>query len=294
MFNREHIAQSIGSNSSGNNQAQGDIIIYNGLSYEDVKAICIEVFEQNFYELSTVAKEIATQRVEELINEFLHKLMSKNPEGLNQTTDPDFQYDLFIAQRDYARRGDPILSDMLVRLLIERTKETERPLLQIVLNESIAVVSKLTKEELDTLTALFVIEHHSKNCKFDNISDFVTYISAYVLPFWNSIKNEDSLFAHLLYTGCGVHSWVGTTGLERFLDSRYKGPVENRTNVGTNVRTHNIRFYIEETDSRIKPIFDRFDMSILNHMFLTSVGIAIGHANLCSITGEEFDLSKWL
>ncbi|AKB47854.1 hypothetical protein MSKOL_2077 [Methanosarcina sp. Kolksee] len=291
MFNREHTTQSIGSNSSGNNQAQGDIIIYNGLSYGDVKTICMEVFKQNFYELSIVAKEIATQRVEELINKFLHQLMSENQEGLNQVVDPDFQYALYIAQRDYARCGDPALFDMLIRLLIERTKETERSLLQIVLNESIAVVSKLTKEELDTLTALFVIEYHSKDYKFDNIPGFVNYINTYILPFWKSIKKENSLFAHLQYAGCGVYTWVGTTGLERFLDSRYKGPVENRTNV----RTCDIRFFIEKEDSRISSLFDKFDMSILNHMYLTSVGIAIGHANLFRrVTGEEFNLSKWL
>lgn len=294
MFNRENTLQSIGNNSSGNNQAERDINIYNGLSYAEAKEIFYDLFEQNFYRLSNEAKEIADHRCKELIDKFLNLLMSKYPEGLNQAVDPDFQYDLFIAQREYARCGDPVLSDMLVRLLIERTKETERSLLQIVLNESIAVVSKLTKEELDTLTALFVIEYHSKDCKFDNISDFATYISAYILPFWNSIKNENSLFAHLPYTGCGVHMWVGTTGLDQFLDSRYKGLVENRTNVINNVRTYNIRFYIEETDSRIKPIFDRFDMSILNHMFLTSVGIAIGYANLCNNIDEEFNLSKWL
>lgn len=324
MFDRDNkgqMTQSIGENGSGN-QAEHDIYnitnyyglsnekfieIFNrifgeikqdtvngDLSYKDIVGIFNNLFEQNFYRISNEAKEIADSRCKELIIKFFTILYFQNLSGFNQAVDPDFQYDLFIAQRDYARCGDSILSNMLVRLLIERTKETERSLSQIVLNESIAVVSKLTKEELDTLTALFVIEYHSKACKFDNIPSFVNYISTYILPFWDSIKNEDSLFAHLPYTGCGVHMWVGTTGLDRFLNSRYKGPVEDRTNVRTNVRTYNIKYYIEEADSRIEPFFAHFDMSILNHMFLTSVGIAIGYANLCNVTGEEFNLSKWI
>lgn len=130
------------------------------------------------------------------------------------------------------------------------------------------------------------MEYHSKSCKFDNIPDFANYISTYVLPFWSSIRNEGPASAHLFYTGCTVHMFFGTVGLKEFLTSRCNGlPLENISNLRTS---------IENENPRIKPFFDQFDMSILNHMFLTSVGIAIGYANLCNITGEEFNLSKWL
>lgn len=286
MFNREHTAQSIGSNSSGNNQAQGNISIYNGLSYAEVKEIFYDLFQQNFYRLSDEAKEIVDQRCKDFIDKFLSQLISKNPNGLTHARDPDFQYDLITAQINYARCGDPELADMLITLLVERTKEPERSLRQIVLNESIAVVSKLTKEELDALTATFVLEYHSEKLKFDNISYLASYITTYILSFWSSTRNENSVIAHLCYTGCGFHTFYATVGLEEFLKSRYVG--------SPNEKFYDLKTSIENEDSKIKPFFDQFNTCIINHMPLTTVGIAIGYANLCRITGEEFNLSKWL
>lgn len=288
MLDKEH-RQSIGNDSVGiqaEHNINIDMNVYNGLTYADVKTISLDVFEQNFYKLSNVAKETATLRVQELTDKFLNQLWSQNQSGISQVIDPDFQYDLFIAQRDYARCGDPTLSNMLVRLLIERTRETERSRLQIVLNESIKIVSKLTKDELNALTAMFVLEYYSEKLEFDKIADLANYITTSILPLWSSTRNENSVIAHLCYAGCGFHTFYATLGLEEFLRSRYTGsPIE---------RFYDLKTSIENEDSKIKPFFDQFGTSIINHMTLTTVGIAIGYANLCNITGEEFNLSKWL
>lgn len=267
---------------------QAETIIVNSqvLSYEDVSKICHDIFEQNFYKLSAEAYEIATKRAQELIEEFLRELKSQNPDGLNQVIDPDFQYDLFIAQREYARCGDSILLEMLTRFLIERTKETEKTLKQIVLNESLNVTSKLTEEEFNILTIIFVLQHHSEQHTFHNTAEFANYIAAYILPFWSSTGKEDSLRAHLLYTGCGSHLFFRVTNLEDFLKSKYNGlPLENFSSLKTS---------IEGVDPRIKSFFDLFENSLVNHMFLTTVGIAIGYANLCRVIDEKFDLSNWI
>lgn len=264
----------------------GDVIINKGLSYGDAKEIFNDLFERNFYRLSGIAKGVAEKRAQEIIDKFLCELESKNPDGLNQAIDPDFQYDVFIAQREYARCGDLKLAYVLISLLIERTKETERSLLQIVLNESLIIASKLTKEEFDILTIIFVLQHHSEHHKFHNIPEFANYIVNYILPFWSSARKEDSLFAHLRYTGCGSHLFFGVTGLEDFLKSKYDGlPLEGFSNLRTS---------IESVDPRINLFFDVFESSIVNHTLLTSVGIAIGYANLCRATGEEFNLSRWI
>lgn len=174
-----------------------------GLSYEDVKKIFYDLFEVNFHKLSNVAKEVAEKRALDIIDKFLYELKHQNPEGLNQANDPDFHYDIFIAQSEYAKSGDPVLADILISLLIERTKETQRSRTQIVLNESIAIASKLTREEFDILTLWFISQHCIKQWEFHNISDLRNYIDVYILPFLGSLEKEKSWYTHLVYAGCG-------------------------------------------------------------------------------------------
>lgn len=282
MLNKDQ-TQSTGDNCTA--VQAGTIIINNGQSYEDVKQIFYDLFEVNFHKLSDEAKEIAEKRAKSIIDKFLCELIHQNPNGLNQANNPDFQYDIFIAQREYARSGDPILADMLISFLIERTKETKRSLRQIVLNESLIVASKLTKEEFDHLTIMFVLQYHSEHYKFHNASDFASYISTYILPFW-SFRKGQSLRPHLQYTGCGSHLTFRVANLEDFLESKYDSfPLEDFSNLRTS---------IESLDPNIKSFFDLFEDSTANHMILTSVGIAIGYANLCRFTGETFDLSNWI
>lgn len=197
--------KSIGFQAGGNIDAKNNtiIVINGGLSYEDVKKMCIDIYEQNFYRLSDAAKEIATQRVREFIDKLLNRLLSHNPEGFNQAIDPDFQYDIFIAQREYARCGDPRLAEVLISLLIERSKETQRSRVQIVLNESIAVASKLTREEYDILTLWFVSQYIADSQEFHSLSDLKNFIETYILPFLDSFKKEKSWHTHLVYAGCG-------------------------------------------------------------------------------------------
>lgn len=53
---------------------------------------------------------------------------------------------LFSAQKEHARIGDEDLGDLLVQLLVDRTKVRDRNLVQIALNESLEVAPKLTPD----------------------------------------------------------------------------------------------------------------------------------------------------
>jgi hypothetical protein len=127
-------------------QAGRDIII-TGLNYNDVKNIALDVFKANFYELAGVAKEVARDRAEEITEAFLLKLKQENPDGFKKSDDPDFQYALFTVQKEYARNGDKELGDLLVDLLVDRSKQDQRDILQIVLNESLLTAPKRMSEK---------------------------------------------------------------------------------------------------------------------------------------------------
>ena len=116
-------------------QAGGNVVITQvGLSYSDVRDVALDVFRSNFYQLAAPAMETAKARAQEITDDFLKKLQQEYPDGFKKGQDPDFQHALFTVQKDYARTGDKDLGDLLVDLLVDRSKQDQRDILQIVLN----------------------------------------------------------------------------------------------------------------------------------------------------------------
>lgn len=185
---------------SVNLQAE-NITVNTGLSIAHVKEVALEVFEGNFYKLAGIAKEIADERAKEITDQFLEELAKKNPEGLKASEDPDFQHSLFQAQKEYARCGDKELGDILVDILVDRSKEEDRSLLQIVLNESLSIAPKLNSTQLDILSCCFNFVY-TRRLKILNLQMFAEYLNDAVLIFSDAVGERDSNYRHLEYVGC--------------------------------------------------------------------------------------------
>ena len=143
-----------GGRQSTNYQAQ-TINIAHGSSLAEVRDIALEIFQANFFQLAGTAAQTAQSRAEELVGNFISELRDRNPAGAHHAADPDFQYSLIIAQREYARSGDRELGDLLVNLLVDRTASEKRTTQQISLNEAIGAVPKLTNGQLAAITVVF-------------------------------------------------------------------------------------------------------------------------------------------
>jgi hypothetical protein len=191
--------QEAGDNSL-NLQAE-NITVNTGLSIAHVKEIALEVFEANFYKLAGVAKETANQRAKEITDQFLKELAAKNPEGLKASEDPDFQHSLFQVQKEYARCGDKELGDILVDILVNRSKEKERSLLQVVLNESLSIAPKLNTTQLDILACCFNIVY-TRRLNILTPQMFAGYLNNAVLIFAGAVGEKYSNYRHLEYVGC--------------------------------------------------------------------------------------------
>lgn len=196
-FNKKN--QQGGANSL-NIQAE-QITVNSGLTIAHVKEIAIEVFENNFYKLTGHASEIAENRAREITNQFIQELSDKNPSGMQAAEDPDFQHSLFTVQKEFARCGDKELGDILVDMLVDRTKQEERSLLQIVLNESLSVAPKLNSEQLDIIACCFNIAYVRRG-NITSISNFVSYLEEAVLIFSDPINARSSNYNHLEFVGC--------------------------------------------------------------------------------------------
>ena len=177
------------------------VTVNTGLTIAHVKEIAIEVFEGNFYKLTGMARETADKRAREITDQFIQELAAKNPAGMQAAEDPDFQHSLFTAQKEYARCGDKELGDILVDILVDRTKQEERSLLQIVLNESLSVAPKLNSEQLDILACCFNV-CYTRSLIIRDIATFANYLNNAILIFSEPINSKPSNYNHLEFVGC--------------------------------------------------------------------------------------------
>ncbi|WJT07248.1 LPO_1073/Vpar_1526 family protein [Vibrio harveyi] len=200
-------------------QAGGDI--HYGVTATEARAIALDVAKVTFYELTGTAKELATVRVEQITDKVIEKLKQDYPEGLQKAIDPDFQYALHTVQKEYARNGDEDLADLLVDLLVDRSKQDYRNLEQIVLNESLATAPKLTNSQLSSLAIIFLFRYTQNNHVLDHES-LKQYLNNNVKPFSNSLATSQASFQHLTFAGCGSSELQEFT-LEGILNTTYQG-----------------------------------------------------------------------
>lgn len=340
-----------GGNSSTNIQASGDVIIKQGFTVAEARQIALDVFRANYLSLSDEAADVARKRAEEITEKFLKKLQEQNADGITQAKEPDFQHAIFTVQKEFARCGDAELGDLLVDLLVDRTKQASRSILQIVLNESLGVAPKLTLDQLAALSLIFLFRY-TINDDIYNHDSFHSYLDRYVLPFCGHIHKKNACFQHLAYSGCGTVGF-GDVDLVRIFQNNYAGlfskgfdetqfrakeiliPLThsifvrclndinkwqiNAINeddikkkclmhqIGSDevlkllslqkkflMKSEQIKQLIIKGRAYMENVFDVWNGSYMHRFTLTSVGIAIGHANIKKNLGEFTDLSTWI
>jgi hypothetical protein len=212
--------QKAGDNST-NIQAGGSVVIQQGLTVTEARQIALDVFKGNYLTLAGEAVDVARRRAEEVTEAFLKKLQTQNPEGLKQAKEPDFQHAVFTVQKEYARCGDKDLGDLLVDLLVDRTKQPLRSILQIVLNESLAVAPKLTHDQLAALSLIFLFRYTINN-GLGSFAGLDAYLARYVAPFSSVIDKKDACYQHLEYSGCGTVG-IGSVALVEVFRRNYAG-----------------------------------------------------------------------
>lgn len=333
------------------NQQAEEIINNYGLSYSEVKEIALDVFKKNFYQLSAEANQLAFERAKKFIEDYMEKLIKENPSGIKKCQDPDFQYVLFDAQKNYARSGDGNQEMLLINLLVERSKQDERNTLQIVLNESISVINKLTQRQIDLLSFIYLIRY-TKNSLTPTINDLVSYFNQFFMPIINGVSENYTDIQHLLYTGCGTES-IGSVNVYEIIRDVYPGifskgfskdeyeklkiqkdlldslfrkdsVIEDKyyiyatsyddlneiasmhgfNNDDKSKLNNLLRQSLMSEDDIKKVIRDNcnfmsepmeiFNKSKISHFLLSSVGIAIGYANIKQKLGSFSDLSIWI
>jgi hypothetical protein len=192
-----------------------------GLSYTEARQVAMDVFEANFYRLQEVAAKTARARAESFLDSYFRNAKAEGYQTLPQASNPDFQTALYSAQKEYARVGDRDLGQILVQLLINRTKESNRNLMQIVLNESLAVVCKLTLEQINILSLVFVLKYAASDLLTNPVS-LREHLDIFVLPFLYDLTASHSSYQHLEFASCASIT-PSFSSVEELLLRQYPG-----------------------------------------------------------------------
>lgn len=154
---------------------------YYGLSPKEACDLAIEMFNENFPKLKEVAREVVEKRVDELMTEIATQIGRKGLTDMSPFGDPDVQYVIFEAQKNYARFGTKDQLSTLSELVVERIKNHhEKICLKVAIDKAIEIVPMLTAEQLDALSLLFlscrVIRSDIHNLQ--QLSDYLNKISS--------------------------------------------------------------------------------------------------------------------
>lgn len=210
--------QTSGDNST-NYQVAGNL--HTGISYRDAKEIAADVFRQNYMHLASEAASLAEERAREICDKFLNKLTEESPESLNNARNPDFQRALFRVQEEFATTGDEDLGDLLVDMLVDRSKQSGGSFRQVVLNEALKTAPRLTSAHVAVLAAVFMARYVNVNAV--SIPQLYDTVRKYWLPLVRDLKQpSDANMGHIAYAGCGSISLGVVTFTQLFL-GRYAG-----------------------------------------------------------------------
>lgn len=251
-----------------------------GLSYADAKEAALDVFKNNFYELSGEAASTAVKRVEEFTEKLLKKMQEDQENLLNSFKDPDVQYGLFEAQKSFARMGNNEMEDLLVNLLIERTKIKDESFAKIVLNEALTIIPKLTSKQIDTLTTIYLFKYLNFKPGFKiDFDHYLQFLSPFIVN--EDLSNSEMFYRHLQYSGC----------LSLGTGSSYYGAI--MSNKFQHLNAQDIEGY---TNSHPELIAFRtqWDTTKLCNTDLTSVGLVIAMTNANERLGTNWSYDIWI
>lgn len=206
MINDDIQKQEVGNNSNAY-QANGNITVVNQytLAEEQAYKICKEIVENNIIKFSGDAIETAIQEFKEFADLYVEKITKQEEDVvekiINRFKEPNMQYAIFEAQKGYAKYGDEEKAEKLVQLLIEKGKQKTGSQKDILIDDAIEKISKITNNQLNILSYLVsnTIIFHTVN-----LQQMKTFFLDRILKFYNAIdlKTFNSDIQYLMQIGC--------------------------------------------------------------------------------------------
>lgn len=136
------------------NQACRDIVINNGLQVSDVVPIVKAMVQSELALYQQQAENTAQRRFDDFAHTLESAIAEKVAEKVERFNEPAMQFAAREAAVGYIKSGSLSDREALIDLLIERVKEKEHSSSQMLIDEAIKILPKLSKESLAILTLL--------------------------------------------------------------------------------------------------------------------------------------------
>ena len=274
---------SAGANSTVN-QAGGDVkvstTINYGMGYTETKDLFMDLFHIEFTKLGKDVEHLINERAEKIVVDYLNKLVQEDPNLIQNTKNPDIRYDIIEAQKAYARLGDQEMADLLVKILVERTKSTENTFKNIALNESLSVIPKLTSKQIDVITLIYLVRYYSFVPEFKMPFDF--YYQTLVNFLAVEIPNSEMFYQHLQYSGCLSIS-IGSSSFASIFMHKFPHLFKDEAEVNSFISSY----------SDVAQLKNKWDNTKMCNTSLTSVGLVIAITNINRIMNYTWDVGIW-
>jgi len=221
FFRRRKNEKKLQPQGDGHNYAAETIHVHHstGLSVTDVKELARSVFIENFPKLQEVARIEAEKNRDLFIIELDSKIQEKlNEEEINRFNKPDIQFVLKDAIISASRKDSKESRTILSNLIVDRVKNDGIEFKEIVYNEAINTISRLTKNHLDILAFTF-ITRYARLVDIRDLDNLEKLLRQETCPFMN-FSSSNAQFQHLEYSDCANIS-VGSTKLESTFRNAY-------------------------------------------------------------------------
>lgn len=233
-----------------------------GLTARDAMEMTLQLFRDNFPKLQQEAYEIVEKRINEFTETFFQKLAVSEFSNYQKFVDPAIQYTLFKAQKEYAKTGDEELKEYLISVLLERTKCESRNLKQIVLDEAINTLPKLTREQIDYLSlSLSLLKLNHAN--ITSLDAFAEMVKNKLMMFFSENMKDDTFYSYLQITNCVSILPEGATykPIDELLLNRYTGLFSKGFSI------EEIKNELEESIEKYLPICTTCQQDKLKYQF---------------------------
>ncbi len=275
--------QKVGENSVAV-QAGGDVNI--GMNYTEVKDLIILLFKQNFPKLVDSAAEKAIQNVKEYIASLESRLhQDADKIDFNKFTDPNIQYLLNSTIQNYARKGNSVNMNFLMESFLLTLHKESTSLLDIVSEQVIAVLPKMTKECIDFLT----IVQYVHDFKFRGISS-IEMSESYSKKIFESLNLNET---HNFQTASYLQS-LGAFTQGVFARDPYRSLANQYQDFSSNLEKEEWKELIRNNCQYLLKLIEQIESKHLNAMHLTPMGRLIALMNLKTILQMDIDYKIWI
>jgi len=189
----------------------GQVNIQNGLTYTEVKDLVSSVVDQKLIEFKDEAETVYVQRTNEFKQLLVEKLKILPEQEISKLKEPDTQLTLMEAAKISGRKQNEELRNLLANLVVSRIKNDKtgkEELKNIVYNEAISTINKLTVDQLKIITLCYLLRYTSYG-GIVSWDAFKIYLNTHIKPFLG-FKDTSAEFQHIEYAGCGsigIGSW---------------------------------------------------------------------------------------